>query len=214
MSNKRIRLNLVEEGLLLQIAPSFGGNMLAEIVTELHRPQMATVRQGTFKEIPHNYTRKALVERLPLMKKLPKSRVHLVEYERSVEKEHTIENASVIVCGGRGMGNKEKFKKLHDLARLLGGDVGATRPVVYSGWADHGALVGQAGKHIKPKILFSFGISGAIQHTAGLGEADFIIAINKNPQATMMKMADVAIVADASDVLNTLIKELKKRIRE
>jgi len=209
-----VGLDITEDGLLLQIAPSFGGNMLAEIVTELHRPQMATVRPGTFKEIPHNYTRKALIERLPLMKKLPKSRARLVEYERSVEKEHTIENASIIVCGGRGMGNKEKFKKLHDLAKLLGGDVGATRPVVYAEWADHGALVGQAGKHIKPKILFSFGISGAIQHTAGLGEADFIIAINKNPQATMMKMADVAIVADASDVLNMLIKELKKRIRE
>jgi electron transfer flavoprotein alpha subunit len=209
-----VGLDISQDGLLLQIAPSFGGNMLAEIVTERHRPQMATVRPGTFKERPHDYQRKSLVERLPLMKKLPKSRVRLVEYERSVEREHTIENASVIVCGGRGMGNKEKFKKLHDLARLLGGDVGATRPVVYAGWADHGSLVGQAGKHIKPKILFSFGISGAIQHTAGLGEADFIIAINKNPQATMMKMADVAIVADASDVLNTLIKELKKRIRE
>ena len=209
-----VGLDITEDGLLLQIAPSFGGNMLAEIVTEFHRPQMATVRPGTFKEIPHNYTRTALVERLPLMKKLPKSRVRLVEYERSVEKEHTIENASVIVCGGRGMGNKEKFKKLLDLARLLGGDVGATRPVVYAGWADHGVLVGQAGKHIKPKILFSFGISGAIQHTAGLGEADFIVAINKNPQAPMMKMADVAIVADASNVLNMLIKELKKRIRE
>jgi electron transfer flavoprotein alpha subunit len=199
---------------LLQIAPSFGGNMLAEIVTEHHRPQMATIRPGTFKEIPHDYQRKALVERLPLMQNLPKPRVRLVEYERSVEKEHTIENASVIVCGGRGMRNREKFKKLQELAKLLGGDVGATRPVVYAGWADHGALVGQAGKHIKPKILFSFGISGAIQHTAGLGEANFIIAINKNPQATMMKMSDVAIVGDASDVLNNLIKELKKRIRE
>jgi electron transfer flavoprotein alpha subunit len=209
-----VGLDITQDGLLLQIAPSFGGNMLAEIVTERHRPQMATVRPGTFKEIPHDYQRKALVERLPLMKGLPKPRVRLVEYERSVEKEHTIENASVIVCGGRGMGNKEKFKKLQELAKLLGGDVGATRPVVYSGWADHGALVGQAGKHIKPKILFSFGISGAIQHTAGLGEADFIVAINKNPQATMMKMADVAVVGDASDILNNLIKELKKRIRE
>src|SRR5271157_4041136 len=214
LSSDCVGLDITEDGLLLQIAPSFGGNMLAEIVTEHHRPQMATVRPGTFKEIPHDYQRKALVERLPLMKNLPKSRVRLVEYERSVEKEHTIENASVIVCGGRGMGNKEKFKKLHDLAKLLGGDVGATRPVVYAEWADHGALVGQAGKHIKPKILFSFGISGAIQHTAGLGEADFIIGVNKNPQATMMKMSDVAIVADASDVLNNLIKELKKRIRE
>lgn len=209
-----VGLDITKDGLLLQIAPSFGGNMLAEIVTERHRPQMATVRPGTFKEITHNYKRKALVERLPLMKNLPNPRVRLVEYERSVEREHTIENASVIVCGGRGMGNKEKFKKLHELAKLLGGDVGATRPVVYAGWAEHGALVGQAGKHIKPKILFSFGISGAIQHTAGLGEADFIVAINKNPQATMMKLADVGIVADASDVLNTLIKELKKRIRE
>jgi electron transfer flavoprotein alpha subunit len=112
------------------------------------------------------------------------------------------------------MGNKKNFKRLHDLASLLSGGVGATRPAVYAGWAEHAALVGQAGKHIKPKILFSFGISGAIQHTAGLGEADFIIAVNKNPQATMMKMADVAIVADASDVLNSLIKELGKRIRE
>jgi electron transfer flavoprotein alpha subunit len=209
-----VGLSISEDGLLIQTAPSFGGNMLAEIVTEQHRPQMATVRPGTFKEIPHDYERKAMIERLPLMKGLPKPRVRLVEYERSVEKEHTIENASVIVCGGRGMGNKEKFKKLQELAKLLGGDVGATRPVVYAGWADHGALVGQAGKHIKPKILFSFGISGAIQHTAGLGEADFIVAINKNPQATMLKMADVAIVGDASDVLNNLIKELKKRIKE
>jgi electron transfer flavoprotein alpha subunit len=209
-----VGLDITEDGLLLQIAPSFGGNMLAEIITEFHRPQMATVRPGTFKEIPHNYERTAIVERLPLMKGLPKPRVRLIEYERSVEKEHTIENASVIVCGGRGMGNREKFKKLQELAKLLGGDVGATRPVVYAGWAEHDALVGQAGKHIKPKILFSFGISGAIQHTAGLGEANFIIAVNKNPQATMLKMADVAIVGDASDVLNHLIRELKKRIRE
>jgi electron transfer flavoprotein alpha subunit len=209
-----VGLDITEEGLLLQIAPSFGGNMLAEIITERHRPQMATVRPGTFKEIPHNYKRKALVERLPLMDNLPEPRVRLVEYERSAEREHSIESAAIIVCGGRGMGNKNNFNRLHELAKLLEGGVGATRPVVYAGWADHGALVGQAGKHIKPKILFSFGISGAIQHTAGLGEADFIIAVNKNPQATMMKMADVAIVADASDVLNTLIKELKKRIRE
>jgi electron transfer flavoprotein alpha subunit len=209
-----VGLDITDDGLLLQIAPSFGGNMLAEIVTEKYRPQMATVRPGTFKEIPHNYERKAIVERLPLMEKLPKSSIRLIEYERAVVREHTIENAAVIVCGGRGLSNKKNFKKLDELAKLLGGVVGATRPVVYASWADHKALVGQAGKHIKPKILFSFGISGAIQHTAGLGEADFIIAVNKNPQAVMMKMADVAIVADASDVLNTMIKELKKRIRD
>jgi len=209
-----VGLDIAEDGLLMQIAPAFGGNMLAEIVTPEHRPQMATVRPGTFKEIPHDYERSCLVERLPLAKNMPKPRIRLVEYDKSAEKEHTIENAAVIVCGGRGMGNKKKFKKLHDLAKILGGDVGATRPAVYAGWTDHNALVGQAGKHIKPKVLFSFGISGAIQHTAGLGEADFIIAVNKNPQAAMMKMADVAITGDAGDVLDALLKGLRKRIRE
>lgn len=209
-----VGLEITEDGLLLQIAPSFGGNMLAEIVTPHHRPQMATVRPGTFREIPHNYERQGIVERIPLPENLPPSRIRLVEYERSAEREHALESSSIIICGGRGMGSRKNFRKLHDLARILGGGVGATRPVVYAGWADHTQLVGQAGKHIKPKILFSFGISGAIQHTAGLGEANFIIAINKNPQAIMMKMADVAIVADAGDVLQTLIKELGRRIRE
>lgn len=209
-----VGLDITPDGLLVQIAPSFGGNMLAEIVTEKRRPQMATVRPGTFKEIPHNYRRTAIVERLPLPDDLPEPRARLIEYQRAGQKEHTIESAKVIVCGGRGMGSKKKFKKLDELAELLSGQVGATRPAVYAGWAGHEALVGQAGKHIKPKILFSFGISGAIQHTAGLGESNFIVAINKNPQAPMMKMADVAIVADAGEFLNALLKELKKRIRE
>ncbi len=209
-----VGLDLTPDGLLVQIAPSFGGNMLAEIVTEKHRPQMATVRPGTFREIPHNNERTAVVERLPLPAQLPPARVRQIQYDRAVQREHTIENAHVMVCGGRGLGNKNNFRKLDDLAKLLGGDVGATRPVVYAGWAGHDVLIGQAGKHIKPKILFSFGISGAIQHTAGLGEADFIVAVNKNPQATMMRMADVAVVADAADWLNHLVKELRRRIRE
>ncbi len=111
------------------------------------------------------------------------------------------------------MGSKKKFMKLFELAALLGGEVGATRPVVYADWADHEALVGQAGKQIKPQILLSFGISGAIQHTAAFNDAKFIIAVNKNPNATMMKMADVAIVADASQLCTALIQELKRCIR-
>jgi electron transfer flavoprotein alpha subunit len=111
------------------------------------------------------------------------------------------------------MGSKKKYRKLFELSELLGGEVGATRPVVYAKWVDEEALVGQAGKHIRPKVLFSFGISGAIQHTAALSDAGFIIAINKNINATMMKMADVAIVADAAQLCTALIRELKKRIR-
>jgi len=208
-----IGLEITEDGLLLQIAPSFGGNLLAEIITPNHRPQMATVRPGTFQEIPHNNELLGEVVRLPIQKDLPEDRVRLIANEHQAQRDQRIEDAPVVVCGGRGMGSKKKFKKLFDLADLMGGEVGGTRPVVYAGWLDTDALVGQAGKHIKPKILLSFGISGAIQHTAATTEADFIIAVNKNPNATMMKMADVAVVADASQFCTALIKGLKARIQ-
>ena len=208
-----IGLEINADGNLLQIAPSFGGNLIAEILTPQHRPQMATVRPGTFQEIPHNTSLHGEVLRLPLPKKLPKDRLRLVAYERQPVRDQNLEEAKVVVCGGRGMGSKQKFKKIFELAQLLSGEVGATRPIVYAGWAEEGALVGQAGKNIKPQILFSFGISGAIQHTAALADADFIIAVNKNPNATMMKMADVAVVADANQVCAALIKGLKERIQ-
>jgi electron transfer flavoprotein alpha subunit len=208
-----IRLEITAEGHLLQIAPSFGGNLVAEIITPDHRPQMATVRPGAFQEIPHDNMRRGEVIQIPLMKNLPNDRVRLIDYKRQATRDQKIEDAPVVVCGGRGMGSKQKIKKLFDLAKLMGGEVGGTRPVVYAGWLDTDALVGQAGKHIKPKILLSFGISGAIQHTAATNEADFIIAVNKNPNATMMKMADVAIVADANQFCIALIKGLRERIQ-
>ena len=208
-----IGLEITDEGNLLQIAPSFGGNLIAEIITPHHRPQMATVRPGTFQEIPHNDSLRGEVERFPLPKKLPRDRLRLVAYERQPAREQRLEEARVVVCGGRGMGSKLKFKKISELALLLSGEVGATRPIVYAGWVDEDALVGQAGKNIKPQVLFSFGISGAIQHTAALADADFVIAVNKNPNATMMKMADVAVVADANQVCAALIKGLKERIQ-
>jgi electron transfer flavoprotein alpha subunit len=208
-----IGLEITEDGNLLQIAPSFGGNLIAEIITPRHRPQMATVRPGTFQEIPHDNSRQGEVVRLPMPKKLPQDRLRLIAYERQPARHQRLEEAKVVVCGGRGMGSKQKYKKIFELAQLLSGEVGATRPIVYAGWVDEEALVGQAGKNIKPQILFSLGISGAIQHTAALADADFIIAVNKNPNATMMKMADVAVVADANQVCAALIKGLKERIQ-
>ncbi len=208
-----IGLDINGEGLLVQMAPSFGGNLVAEIVTPERRPQMATVRPGTFQEIPHDYLRTGKVVKVPLPKDLPADRVRLIQAEHRPPRGRKIEDAKVVVCGGRGLGSKKKFAKLFELAELLSGEVGATRPVVYADWADHDALVGQAGKHIKPQILFSFGISGAIQHTAACNGAKFIIAVNKNPNAAMMKKADVAIVADASQFCTALIQELKRCIR-
>ncbi|MDD5101197.1 MAG: electron transfer flavoprotein subunit alpha/FixB family protein [Syntrophales bacterium] len=208
-----IGLDINPEGLLVQMAPSFGGNLIAEILTPERRPQIATVRPGTFQEIPHDYVRTGKVVKVPLPKDLTADRVRLVRSERLPQREQKLEDAKVVVCGGRGLGSKKKFAKLSELAELLGGEVGATRPVVYADWIDHDALVGQAGKQIRPQILFSFGISGAIQHTAACNGAKFVIAVNKNPNAAMMKQADVAVVADASQVCTTLIQELKRRIR-
>ena len=209
-----IGLDITEEGLLLQIAPSFGGNLIAEIITPDQRPQMATVRPGTFQEIPHDNSRRGEIVREQRMKNLPEDRVRLISNEHQPERDQRIEDAAVVVCGGRGMGSKKKLKKLFDLAELMGAEVGGTRPVVYAGWLGPDALIGQAGKNIKPKILISLGISGAIQHTAATNEADFIIAVNKNPNATMMKMADVAVVADANQFCTALIKGLRERIKE
>ncbi len=208
-----IRLEMNADSLLLQIAPSFGGNLLAEIITPHHRPQMATVRPGAFQEISHDSNRRGEVIRIPPPRNLPTARVRLIARDRRPRRGQSIEDARVVVCGGRGMGSKKKFQKLFELADLLGGEVGGTRPVVYAGWLDDEALIGQAGKNIRPRILFSIGISGAIQHTTAIGDADFVIAVNKNPNAPMMKMADVAIVADANQFCTAFIKGLKERIQ-
>jgi len=208
-----IRLEMNADSLLLQIAPSFGGNLLAQIITPHHRPQMATVRPGAFQEISHDNKRRGEVIRISPPKDLPKARVRLVSHKPRPQRGQRIEDARVIVCGGRGMGSKKKFQKLFELAELLGGEVGGTRPVVYSGWLEEDALIGQAGKSIRPRMLFSIGTSGAIQHTTSIGDAGFIIAVNKNPNATMMKMADVAIVADANQFCTAFIKGLKERIQ-
>ncbi|KIX14739.1 electron transfer flavoprotein subunit alpha/FixB family protein [Dethiosulfatarculus sandiegensis] len=208
-----VDLFINEKGEFVQTAPAFGGNLLAEILIPKHSPKMATVRPGTFQELPHDEKRTAQVIELPLPQDLPPERVIRKSIERLPHRAQSLEQAKVVVLGGRGMGSKKKFKNLLELARLLRAEVGATRPVVHANWAEEDMLVGQAGKNIKPKILFSFGISGAIQHTAGFGDIDFIVAVNKNPVAQMMQMADVAIQADANQVCLAMIRELKERLK-
>jgi electron transfer flavoprotein alpha subunit len=209
-----IDLDVNDKGWLVQIAPSFGGNLIAKIVTPVQRPQMATVRPGTFRELPHDNDATGEIITLPFPADLPQDKIKVLTSEYRPCKKQKIEDADIVICGGRGMGSKGKFKKLYELADLMNAEVGATRPVVHSEWAGHDALVGQAGKHINPKILFSFGISGAIQHTAAISDADLIIAVNKNPNATMMKMADVAIVADANQACLGIIKAIREKIRD
>lgn len=209
-----VGLAINDEGLLVQTAPSFGGNLLADIITPVARPQMATVRPGVFKEFPHNDNPSGEIIRMKLPGNLPRPRVRFVSSEKIRTSELKLEDARVVVCGGRGMGGAKRFKNLFELARLMEGQVGATRPAVHAQCAPPEALVGQAGRHIKPELLFSFGISGAIQHTAAITGADFIIAVNKNPAAPMMELADVAIVTDANQAALAIIKELRKRVMD
>lgn len=208
-----VDLDIDDRGRFTQTAPAFGGNLLAEIMIPRHRPQMATVRPGVFQELPHDDGRTGEIIRLSPPPGLEADRVRLISAERIEYREQGLERARLVVCGGRGMGSKKKFKNLFELARLMGGEVGATRPVVYEKWVGEKALVGQAGRQISPQVLFSFGVSGAIQHTAGINDAGFIVAVNKNPKAVMMQMADVAIVADANQVCLALIRELSARLR-
>jgi len=209
-----VDLKLDREGRLVQTVPYFGGNLLAEIITPEKRPQMATVRPGLFSEPPHDGQRRGQIIHLPLPADLPVERVRLISSEHQKERGESLEKARVVVCGGRGVGSKKKFRNLQELARLMGGQVAATRPAVYADWVGHEALVGQAGKQIKPQVLFSFGVSGAIQHTAAIGEARFVVAVNKNPKAMMMKLADVGLVADANQVCLALIRELRARFEK
>jgi electron transfer flavoprotein alpha subunit len=209
-----IDLDIDGQGRLVQTAPSFGGNLIAKIITPQARPQMATIRPGTFQELPHDDDASGEVIPVPLPGNMPVPRVRCLTSELKPVRARKIETADIVITGGRGMGSKGKFRKLFDLADLLNAEVGATRPVVYAGWVSHDCLVGQAGKHIRPKLLFSFGVSGAIQHTAALADARFIVAVNKNPNATMMKLADVALVADANQACTGIIRAVKERIRD
>ena len=198
-------------GLLIQTTPAFGGELLADIVTPEHRPQMATVHPGIFTELPHNH---AAMGRIlyPEMEIDRDERVELIRSRPEQARKGGLQDASVVLVGGRGLGSKEEFQVLFEAAQLLGGEVGATRPVIKSGWAEEERLLGQTGKSVKPKLLISIGTSGALQYTTGIQGAENIIAINRDPQAPIFKMADLGLVGDAKAVMSLLLEKLRKRL--
>jgi electron transfer flavoprotein alpha subunit len=139
-------------------------------------------------------------------------RVQLVRSKPDQSPKGSLEDADVVLVGGKGLGSRENFEMLLELARLLGGDVGATRPVILSGWADEGRLLGQTGKSVKPKLLITAGTSGAVQYTTGIQGAETIIAINRDPHAPIFKIADLGLVGDAKTVLSLVLEKLRKRL--
>ena len=199
----------VADGALLATRPAFGGNLMATIACPDHRPQMATVRPGVFDRVETDGSN-CKVEKVEVNLKDSDIRTKVLETIKSVKDIVDISEAKTIVAGGRGMGSKENFALVEELAKALGGAVAGSRAAVEKGWIDNAYQVGQTGKTVKPSIYIACGISGAIQHVAGMQDSDMIIAINKDESAPIMQIADYAIVGDVKKVLPELINQIKE----
>ncbi|MBE6051233.1 MAG: electron transfer flavoprotein subunit alpha/FixB family protein [Clostridium sp.] len=202
----------VENGGLLATRPAFGGNLMATIACPEHRPQMATVRPGVFAKVDADPS-KCNVEKVEVKLTDADVRTKVLETIKSKKDVVDISEAKVIVAGGRGVGSKENFALLEELAEVLGGTVAGSRAAVEKGWIDNAYQVGQTGKTVKPSIYVACGISGAIQHVAGMQDSDMIIAINKDETAPIMKVADYGIVGDVKKVLPELIAQAKEMMK-
>ncbi len=200
-----------EKRLLLQTRPAFGGNLMATIICPNHRPQMSTVRPKVMKALEPDSARNGEIIRPDVV--MPDDvKVKVLDIVTTLCETVNLTEADIIVSGGRGMADPKNFVLVEELAGVLGGAVGATRATVDAGWVDYSHQVGQTGKTVGPKVYFACGISGAVQHLAGMSSSDTIIAINKDPEAPIFKIATIGIVGDVLEVLPALISEFKKRL--
>ncbi len=204
----------VSEKQLLMTRPAFGGNTIATIACPYNRPQMATVRPGVMQKIdPVKGAKAEVIEYNPGFSPNNKY-VEILDVVKSVANVKNIMDAKILVSGGRGVGSKENFKILQDLADVLGGMVSCSRAVVENGWMPQDYQVGQTGKTVRPNVYFAIGISGAIQHVAGMEEADVIVAINKDEDAPIFDVADYGLVGDLNKIVPQLTEMLKTAIAE
>lgn len=198
---------------LLMTRPAFGGNTIATIACPDNRPQMATVRPGVMQKIEPKAGAKAEVINYNPGFTPDNKYVEILDVVKSVTDTVDIMDAKILVSGGRGVGSKENFKLLEDLAEVIGGTVSCSRAVVENEWLPVDRQVGQTGKTVRPNVYFAIGISGAIQHTAGMEESDIIIAINKDPDAPIFDVADYGIVGDLNKIVPLLTEQLKAQIK-
>lgn len=205
------KAGITYENLLYQIRPAFGGNIVATIINPEHRPQMATVREGVMKKevIDENY--KGEVIRHDVAKYVPETDYVVKVIDRHVEKaKHNLKGAPIVVAGGYGVGSKENFNLLFDLAKELHAEVGASRAAVDAGFCDHDRQIGQTGVTVRPKLYIACGISGQIQHIAGMQDAGIIISINNDENAPINTIADYVINGTVEEVIPKMIKYYKK----
>lgn len=197
--------------LLYQIRPAFGGNIIATIINPDTRPQMATVREGVMKMEVFSNNHAGIVKDVDIQNVVSEEDFIIEIIERHVEKRSiNIKNSNIIIAGGYGVGSKENFNKLYELANVLGGEVGASRAAVDAGFVEHERQVGQTGVTVRPKLYIACGISGQVQHRAGMEESAMIISINDDEKAPINKIADYAIIGDLNEIIPKMITYYKK----
>jgi electron transfer flavoprotein alpha subunit len=202
----------VYKDLLLQIRPAFGGNLIATIVNPLHRPQMATVREGVMRQRPAEMARKGKVERVEVA--FEPSDLALQVLSREIrESAVKLKDSTVIVSGGMGVGGEAEFQLVRELANVLGGEVGASRAAVDAGLISKEHQVGQTGTTVRPRLYIAAGISGAIQHRAGMSESNKIIAINTDPEAPIFQIAHYKILGDLKEVIPLMISAIREKAK-
>jgi electron transfer flavoprotein alpha subunit len=197
-------------GLLQQTRPAFGGNIMAKVICPTKRPQMATVHPRVFKKNKPDKSRKGKIIKIDFNRERITSRTKLLSFVEDLTQTVKLEEADIIVSGGRGLGKAENFKLIEELARVMGAAVGASRPPVDEGWIPYSHQVGQTGKTVCPKLYIACGISGAVQHLAGIQSSEIIVAINDDPNAPIFDIATYGIVGDLFKVVPMLIEKIKK----
>lgn len=208
------KANKVYENLLYQIRPAFGGNIVATIINPDCRPQMATVREGVMKKEVFNPLHQGEVKTYNVNEYVSDSDFVVSIIDRQMEKSKTnIKGSPIIVAGGYGVGSKENFQLLHDLAAVIGGEVGGSRAAVDAGYTEHERQIGQTGVTVRPKLYIACGISGQIQHIAGMQESSIIISVNNDPNAPINSIADYVITGTVEDVIPKMIKYYKKNTK-
>lgn len=195
---------------LMMTRPAFGGNIMATIICPDFRPQMSTVRPGVMIKLDKDDSRQGETIKMDASLSDSDMNIEILEIVKDDKKKAKIEDAHILVSAGRGMGSKENVQTLYNLADELNAEVSGSRAVIDSGWIDKDRQVGQTGKTVRPDLYIACGISGAIQHIAGMEESELIIAINKNPDAPIFEVADLGIVGDASKIIPALTELIKK----
>lgn len=194
---------------LLMTRPAFGGNIMATIICPDHRPQMSTVRPGVMKKPVRKAHLSGIIEMFDAGLSTADVNVEVLEVVKTSKKRINIEEAVTLVSAGRGVGSKENVEVLKNLAQELKGELSGSRAVIDLGWIEKDRQVGQTGKTVRPNLYIACGISGAIQHVAGMEESEYIIAINKNPDASIFEVADLGIVGDVNKIASALLEEIK-----